>query len=188
MKIIKIILEEIKLIFEWLIISMPDTLTFLYIRKRYFGFILNIGSIKKIFSGTKFVCKEKIKILDNFMAASNVEINACDSKGIFIGNNVCLAPRTYIRAANHRYDDLEKSIAFQGHSSKSIEYKNNIYSIVIEDDVWVGAGAILLTGTKIGKGSAISAGSVISGEIPPFSIVAGNPGRVILNRKKNSLL
>jgi len=185
MKFIKLLVHDLKLIFEWLVISMPDTIILNYLRKKYFKFALNIGSIDKILSGTKFVCVKKIKIMDNFLAASNVEINACDSHGIFIGNNVGLAPRTYIRAANHSYDKLDVATAHQKHNCKSIEHKNNVYSIVIEDDVWIGAGSIILSGAKIGKGSVVSAGSVISSEVSPFSVIAGNPGRVILNRKTN---
>ena len=185
MKFIKILAHDLKLIFEWFIISMPDTIIFNYLRKKYFKFAFNIGSIDEISSGTKFVCVKKIKIMNNFLAGSNVEINACDSHGIFIGNNVGLSPRIYMRAANHNYDKLDVAMHHQKHNFKSIEHENNVYSIVIEDDVWIGAGAIILSGAKIGKGSVVSAGSVISSEVSPFSVVAGNPGRVILNRKKN---
>jgi acetyltransferase-like isoleucine patch superfamily enzyme len=55
---------------------------------------------------------------------------------------------------------------------------------VINDDVWIGASAIILSGAQIGKGSIIAAGAVVSSIIPPFSIVVGNPGRVIANREK----
>jgi maltose O-acetyltransferase len=55
---------------------------------------------------------------------------------------------------------------------------------VIEDNVWIGANCILLTGTFIGMGSVIGAGSVVRSAIPPFSIAAGNPARVVANREK----
>jgi acetyltransferase-like isoleucine patch superfamily enzyme len=55
-------------------------------------------------------------------------------------------------------------------------------SIIVEDEVWVGYGAILMTGTRIGKGSVIAAGSVVTRDIPPYSIVGGNPARVIKRR------
>tara|TARA_R110002020_G_scaffold10961_3_gene41566 strand:- start:6502 stop:6852 length:351 start_codon:yes stop_codon:yes gene_type:complete len=54
---------------------------------------------------------------------------------------------------------------------------------VIEDDVWIGHNAIILPGaSRIGRGSAIGAGAVVTKDIPPYSIVAGNPGRVIRQR------
>lgn len=51
--------------------------------------------------------------------------------------------------------------------------------IVIDDDAWIGAGAILLRGVRIGKGAVIGAGSVVTRDVAPFSIVAGNPARLI---------
>ena len=69
-------------------------------------------------------------------------------------------------------------------SVQNLEYNGKEYSIVIEDDVWIGAKVIVVSGTKIGRGSVVAAGSVVSGEIPPYSIVVGNPGRVMFNRQK----
>lgn len=51
--------------------------------------------------------------------------------------------------------------------------------IIIEDEVWIGARAIILKGVRIGKGAIIGAGSVVSKDIPPYSFAAGNPARVI---------
>jgi acetyltransferase-like isoleucine patch superfamily enzyme len=51
--------------------------------------------------------------------------------------------------------------------------------VVIEEGVWIGAHAIILKGARIGKGSIIGAGAVVSGEIPPMSIAAGNPAKVV---------
>jgi acetyltransferase-like isoleucine patch superfamily enzyme len=53
---------------------------------------------------------------------------------------------------------------------------------VIEDDVWVGARAIILPGVTIGHGSVIGAGAVVAKSVPPYSIVVGNPGRVVRSR------
>ena len=51
--------------------------------------------------------------------------------------------------------------------------------IVIEDDVWIAAGAIILRGVTIGKGAIVGAGAVVSADVPSFAIVVGNPARVI---------
>ena len=59
-------------------------------------------------------------------------------------------------------------------------------SIIIEDNVHIGARCIILSGAKIGEGSIVAAGAVVSSEIPENSIVAGNPARVIASREKLS--
>ena len=51
--------------------------------------------------------------------------------------------------------------------------------MAIEDDAWIGAGAIILPGVTIHKGAIVGAGSVVTKDVPPYSIVAGNPARVI---------
>ena len=88
-----------------------------------------------------------------------------------------------MRSANHKFDRTDIPIQHQGHYSSEIQFNRRKYSVVIEDDIWIGARVIILSGTHIGKGSIISAGSVVSSKIPPYSIVVGNPGRVISKRK-----
>ncbi len=58
--------------------------------------------------------------------------------------------------------------------------------VVIEDGVWVGADAIILKGSRIGRGAVIGAGAVVAGEIPPFCVAAGNPARVVRELQKDS--
>jgi acetyltransferase-like isoleucine patch superfamily enzyme len=54
--------------------------------------------------------------------------------------------------------------------------------LIIEDDVWVGYGAIVLSGVRIGRGAIIAAGSVVTRDVEPYSIVAGNPARSVGSR------
>jgi acetyltransferase-like isoleucine patch superfamily enzyme len=56
------------------------------------------------------------------------------------------------------------------------------FQIVIEDDVWIGYGAIVLSGVTIGRGSIIAAGSVVIKDVPPYSIVVPEPGRILKQR------
>lgn len=90
--------------------------------------------------------------------------------GTHIGNNVIIAPRVSILPVNHNYDDASQPIREQGLDTQGI---------VIEDDVWIGAGAILLDGVRVGKGSVVGAGSVITRDVPPYSLVAGSPAKLI---------
>ena len=76
-------------------------------------------------------------------------------------------------AENHVADDPERPIKVQGVSRESI---------LIEDDVWLGAGVIVVAGVTIGRGSAVAAGCVVTHDVPPFALVAGVPARVVRSR------
>lgn len=93
--------------------------------------------------------------------------------GITIGDHVILAPGVKVLAVNHKYDDPDVPIAEQGISAKGIR---------IEDNVWVGAGATILDGVRIGSGSVIGAGAVVTRDIPPNSFAVGVPARVTKER------
>lgn len=93
--------------------------------------------------------------------------------GLTIGNNVRIACHTTIIPANHNFDDPDTPICEQGINAKGI---------VIEDDVWIGAGSKILDGCKIGRGSVIGAGSVVTKNIAPYSVCAGVPSRLIRSR------
>lgn len=79
---------------------------------------------------------------------------------ISIGNNCSFGPNVCIYDHDHKYDK---------EGTKNNGFKIN--PVIIEDNCWVGAGVIILRGTHIGKGCVIGAGSVIKGDIPPFSLV-----------------
>lgn len=92
---------------------------------------------------------------------------------IFIGDNVIMGGRVVFHTLNHNYDKKEVLINQQGVTVKPIK---------IEDDVWIGSDAIILPGITIGTGSVIGAGSVVTKDVEPYSIVAGNPARLIKKR------
>jgi acetyltransferase-like isoleucine patch superfamily enzyme len=104
----------------------------------------------------------------HFYCNSDVYINA--SGGLQIGCNVLIGPGVKIWTVNHRTERIDTPIIEQGW---------DYGQVIIEDDVWIGAACIVLPGTLIGRGSVISAGSVLGKSVRPFSIVAGNPGRII---------
>lgn len=87
-----------------------------------------------------------------------------------IGNHVNLAQNITVTGLNHNYQDVERRIDEQGVSMQLV---------VIEDDVWIGAHAIILPGVTVGHHCVVAAGSVVSRSIPPYSICVGNPARII---------
>jgi acetyltransferase-like isoleucine patch superfamily enzyme len=97
--------------------------------------------------------------------------------GITIGNDVIMGPRVSFHAENHIYEDTAVPIRLQGETRRGI---------VVEDDCWIGAGSIILDGVHIGMGSVVAAGSVVTKDVPAFSIVAGVPAHVIKQRKETN--
>jgi len=95
---------------------------------------------------------------------------------VVIGNNVIFGPGVSLFSENHNYLETDKYINEQGESR---------IGVTIEDGVWVGSKAIILDGVVIGNNSIIAAGSVVTKSIPPFSIAAGVPAKVIKSRKNH---
>lgn len=111
-------------------------------------------------------------ILGNHSNIGPYNYIGCSGK-ITIGNNVMLAPRVSIYAENHLFDHTHITIKEQGVKRMDV---------IIEDDCWIAANAVILAGVTIGKGSVVAAGSVVNENIPPYSVVAGVPARVIKSR------
>ena len=90
--------------------------------------------------------------------------------GITIGDRVYTAPLVQILAVNHVYGDPDRPMVEQGITADGI---------VIEDDVWIGAGAIITDGVTIGRGAVIAAGAVVTQDVPPHTVAGGVPARVL---------
>lgn len=95
------------------------------------------------------------------------------SGAVKIGNNVMISPRVSLYAENHNFSDVKTPMKEQG-VSKSF--------VIIEDDCWIASNSIILAGVTVGKGSVVAAGSVVTKDVAPYSIVAGNPAKVIKSR------
>jgi len=90
--------------------------------------------------------------------------------GITIGDRVYTSPLVQLAAVNHVYADPTRPFVEQGITARGI---------VIEDDVWIGAGAIVTDGVRIGQGAVVAAGAVVTRDVPPHTVVAGVPARVV---------
>jgi galactoside O-acetyltransferase len=115
----------------------------------------------------------RIDIGDHVSLNANVYINACSGGRIRIGNDVLIGPNVVLRASDHKFDDLTRPMRLQGHASGTI---------VIEDDVWLGANVTVVGGVRIGQGSVVAAGAVVAADVEPNSIVGGVPARLIRKR------
>jgi acetyltransferase-like isoleucine patch superfamily enzyme/glycosyltransferase involved in cell wall biosynthesis len=99
--------------------------------------------------------------------------------GITIGREVMMGPRVSLFAENHNFERTDISMRQQGVTRRRI---------VIEDDCWLASGSVILAGVTIGKGSIIAAGAVVTKEVPPYSIVGGNPAKIIRSRQSSDLV
>lgn len=89
---------------------------------------------------------------------------------VSIGDHVNLAQNITVSGLNHNFQNVEKLIDEQGVSTQPI---------IIEDDVWIGANSVILSGVTLGRHCIVAAGSVVTRSIPPYSVCAGSPAKVI---------
>ncbi|MCA9922590.1 MAG: acyltransferase [Anaerolineales bacterium] len=90
--------------------------------------------------------------------------------GVTIGDRVYTSPFTQIIAVNHMFHDVKRPFIEQGITAEGI---------VIEDDVWLGAGAVITDGVRVGQGAVVAAGAVVTKDVPPYTVVGGVPAKVI---------
>jgi len=100
-----------------------------------------------------------------------------DCGGIYIGDNVMFGPKVQIYGGNHIFNIIGNNL---NENHKGASHKDE--DVHIKSDVWIGGSAIILTGITIGRGAIIGAGSVVTKNIPAYSVAAGNPCKVIKSR------
>lgn len=120
----------------------------------------------------------------------NIQFFENNTEGLIIGNFVSIANDVkFILGGNHQIS------TFTTYPLKSILIKKapdidaiTKGKIIVEDEVWIGNGAIILSGVKIGRGAIIAAGSVITKDIEPYSIVGGNPAKLMRYRFSREII
>jgi len=132
---------------------------------------MKVGKNPKVEPGVIFMGHHLISIGDDFVCSSGATIRAVGSR-ITIGNKVNIGPFAAIIGANH---GTKPGTPMQDQPQESHE-------VVIGDDVWIGAGAIILPGVEVGSGSVVGAGSVVSQDVLKMTIVAGIPAVKIKER------
>lgn len=119
-----------------------------------------------------------IHVGNNVHIGSNAHFIASISH-IYIGNYVMFGPNVTIRGGNHRIDVVGRYMYDIKENEKLPE---NDQDVIIEDDVWVGCNATILKGVTIGRGSVVAAGAVVTKSCNPYSIIGGNPAKLIKMR------
>jgi acetyltransferase-like isoleucine patch superfamily enzyme len=102
--------------------------------------------------------------------SSRVGISSVVIGPVRIGTQVIIAQHVVISGLNHSYESLDKPIRLQPPTSRCV---------VIEDECWIGANAVITAGVRIGKHSVVAAGSIVTKDVPPYSVVGGNPARLL---------
>jgi len=145
------------------------------------GVIIRSNSRLDIVPFNPFIVGEN-SIIEDFATVNNnigsVEIGANTIIGlgntiigpVQIGNDIMFAQNVILSGLNHSYQDI---------TTPSRNQPCTTATIIIEDEVWIGANAVITAGVTIGKHSVVAAGSVVTKNVPPYSIVGGNPAKVI---------
>lgn len=154
----------------WLSIFSYTTINMVVGRKK-----AKIGYATKVHPTVIMRQGERIEIGDHCLINHNNVLQAGKEFGkIKIGDYVHTGANVMMFAFNHSIDDLEVPSVLQDYYDADI---------CIEDDVWIGAGSVIVAGVTVGKGSVIGSNSVVTKDIPPYSIVTGVPANVIRSRK-----
>ncbi len=132
--------------------------------------LITIGNKNVIQQNFRFGNKGIVRIGNNCRINENVYIQSA-----VLGDNVLIAPNVAILASSHNFERTDIPIVEQGDTETK--------TVIIEDDVWLGRNVIVLPGITIGSGAIVGAGSIVTKNVAPFSIVAGAPAKLIRKRK-----
>jgi len=128
-------------------------------------------------------CGKKVNIEKGAIFSSKIELGDYSGIGVncyvahaIIGNHVMIGPNCWIFSRNHKHDRIDITMDLQGYEEEK--------PVVIHDDVWIGANVTILPGVEIGKGSVIGASTVVTKNVPEYSIYCGNPGKVVKYRNE----
>lgn len=116
-----------------------------------------------------------LRIGDDVSLNTGVFIDAAGGGCIEIGDGALIGPNVIMRASNHSFDDPSRPMREQGHSPGRI---------VLKEDVWLGAGAVVVPGVTIGEHAIVGAGAVVTRDVEPWTIVGGVPAKPIGKRPR----
>lgn len=153
-------------------VNMGRNITFQHPECLHFGCGVGIGKYTYFLPCTEFAgikYKPEIHVGDGTWIGIRNSFACIDR--IEIGKNVLFAGYVHVTDHSHGYEDINSPVKYQKLISKG--------PVVIEDDSWLGFGAEILSGVHIGKHAIVAARSVVTHDVPPYSIVAGNPAKIV---------
>ena len=132
------------------------------------------GSVgNNVYIGPYSVISGGVTIGSNTAINSNVNISASPPSLIDIGENCLIAQNVVIRSDDHKFNDVNSLIRDQGRTGANV---------IIGQDCWIGANAVVLKGVHLGAHSVVGAGAIVTKSFPAYSVVVGNPARLIKSR------
>lgn len=142
----------------------------------------NHTSVRRVFDISK------VNIGNGTYGALNIYTYSNKAERLDIGNYVSIsADVKFILGGNHLIDRIS-SYPYDVFYFGEIDPSSTKGAIIVEDDVWIGMNAIILSGVRIGQGSVIGAGAVVTKDVPPYAIVVGNPAKVIKYRFSEEII
>ena len=161
-----------QIILEWLTRNIPGSAGFVLRRQILSPRMKKVGQNFDVFPGVRLLYKRNMVVGNNVRIAYNSIIDA--QGGIEIGDNTLIGHYVSIWSQNHIFSNIDQPIIQQGMDQQPVKIGNN---------VWVGSHSFIMPGTVIGDGVIISAGAVVGKKkIPDYSILSGNPARIIGKR------
>lgn len=167
----ELLMLEIEAYITWIFRGLPSFLGFI---PRFLSYKLLTKSLSSfcVIQPNVFITHcFRLSVGRNFVVNSNTYINAVGS--ITIGDNVLIGVNVVISSGVHNYSDRNVPVTLQPITPKEI---------IIEDDVWIGANAVIMPGVTLRKGTVVGAGAVVTHSTEPYSVVAGVPARKIKDR------
>jgi acetyltransferase-like isoleucine patch superfamily enzyme len=137
---------------------------------------ISCGKSLLIYPDVYMAFSHKISAGNQVSINTGVHIDA--QGGLKIGNCVMIGPNCVIATIGHGYKRLDIPM---------VQQPFDLAEIIIEDDVWIGASAVLSPGVRIGKGSIIAAGAVVVKDVPPYSVFGGVPAKLLWKREDKVL-
>ncbi len=140
---------------------------------------MRIGALPVIYDRVCVGVPSQVRIGDYVNLSRGVLLapGAKENETIVIGNEVMIGYDAKLLASDHRIpDDLDEPMRWSGHAENG--------GIVVEDNVWICANAVITAGCRIGTGSVVAAGAVVTKDVEPYTIVGGIPARLIRRRTK----